>query len=74
MNLIDLKVGERAIIKEIRCSDLTKERLHTMALVRGVLIEYKGSSPLHSPRIYAYLNTQVAIRSVIARKIEVEKQ
>ncbi len=74
MNLIDLKKGESALIKEIRCSKLVKERLHTMALIRGVLIKYKGSSPLSSPHIYSYLNTQVAIRSDIAQKIIVEKQ
>lgn len=74
LNLIDLNIGEKGIIKKIVCSRPIQERLHTMGLIRGVLIEASGLGPFISPRIYRYLNTQVAIRNGIAGKIKIIKQ
>jgi len=73
MNLLDLKIGEEGIIKEINDVYFIQERLHSLGLIRGVKIKLIKKSPLDSPRIYSYLNTKLALRNNIAKKIKIKK-
>jgi len=73
MNLLDLKIGEIGVIKEIDDVYFIKERLHSLGLIRGTKISLIEKSPFNSPRIYSYLNSNLALRNNIAKKIKIEK-
>lgn len=70
--LFQLPVKKRAVIKNVNTDKATKERLHSLGLIEDAEISYIRSAPLGCPRIYKCLNTFVAIRNDIAKKIEVE--
>jgi len=61
-----------AIIQVIKTDYVTKERLESLGIIRGVEIAFIRSAPLGSIRIYKCLNTLVALRDDIADKIVVE--
>ncbi len=71
-NLSQLRVGDRAIIKEIGASQEIKERLESLGLIEGVEVDVVGAAPLGCPRIYRALNAMVALRNETARLIGVE--
>jgi len=70
LNLIP--TGIAATIQEITTDHVTKERLESLGLIRGVEIVFIRKSPLGGTRIYKCLNTLVALRNDIADKILVE--
>lgn len=61
-----------AIILEIKTDYVTKERLESLGLIKGVEIAFMRKAPLGSIRIYKCLNTLIALREDIADKIVVE--
>jgi len=73
MNLLDLKTGETGIITEIDDVYFIKERLHSLGLIQGIKIRLTEKSFFGSPRIYSYLNTNLALRNNIAKKIKIKK-
>ena len=73
MTLIDLKIGEEGIIEKINAPYFIEERLHSLGLIRGTKIELIEKGPFNSPRIYLYLNTKLALRNNIAKKIKIKK-
>lgn len=72
--LEQIPLGGKAIIHEITTDHVTKERLESLGLIKGVVIEVIHQSPLGSPKIYRCLNTLVALRNEIAGQIQVEVQ
>jgi len=70
--LFNLSSGKKAIIKNINTDNVTKERLHSFGLIKGVKITFIRNAPLGCPKIYKCFNTFIAIRGNIAKQIEVE--
>ena len=70
--LDQIPVGGKGIIHEINTDHITKERLESLGLIKGVEIGTIRRSPLGSPKIYCCLNTLVALRNETARQIQVE--
>lgn len=65
-------IGRKGTIQAINTDHITKERLESLGLIKGVEIEVIRRSPLGSPKIYRCLNTLVALRNDISRQIQVE--
>ena len=72
ISLFSLSLNKKAIIKNINTDQITKERLHSFGLIKDVEITFVRNAPLGCPKIYKCLNTFIAIRGNIAKKIEVE--
>jgi ferrous iron transport protein A len=70
--LDQIAIGGKGLIREITTDHITKERLESLGLIKGVEIGVIRKSPLGSPKIYKCLNTLVALRNEIARQIQVE--
>ncbi len=70
-NLLDLSVDQEGIIEKISVSFPVKERLHRLGLIKGVSIKLVKATPWGSPRIYAFLHGQMAIRNNLAKKIKI---
>jgi len=73
MFLFELKLRKKVVIKSINTDKNTKERLHSFGLIKDVAISFVRTTPLGSPRIYRCLNTLIAIRNNVAKKIEVKE-
>lgn len=69
--LLKLPLGKSGVIKKIRTTKTTEERLHSFGLVRGIEVTPLRATPLGCPRIYSCLNTEIAIRNDDAKLIEV---
>jgi ferrous iron transport protein A len=70
--LDQISIGRKGKIQAINTDHVTKERLESLGLIKGVEIEVIRRSPLGSPKIYRCLNTLVALRNDISRQIQVE--
>jgi Fe2+ transport system protein A len=70
--LDQVNIGKKGMIYEINTDHITKERLESLGFIKGVEIEAVRKSPLGNPKIYRCLNTLVAIRNDVSRKIQVE--
>lgn len=69
--LLDLKLGEKALISAIDGCDDIQRRLYGFGIIEGVEIMLVKDTPFNSPKIYKFLNTHVALRRGIAKKIMV---
>jgi len=70
-NLLDLKIGQSGVVQEIEAADFLKERLHHLGLIEGTTIRLVKMAPWGSPRVYQFLNTQMAFRNNLAKKIKI---
>ncbi len=70
--LDQITIGKKGTIQAIQTDHVTKERLESLGLIKGVEIEAVRKSPLGSPKIFRCLNTLVALRNDISRQIQVE--
>jgi Fe2+ transport system protein FeoA len=73
LSLLNLPIGQRGIVTKMALKNFIKERLHSLGLIDGVEVTPIKNIPFHGPRIYRFMNTSVAIRGDIARKIYVQK-
>ncbi len=73
MELINLKKGEKGIIKRINASNELKHRLYSLGVVPGEEIEAKGEAPGRKTFEYEVSNILIALRDEEAKKIEIEK-
>jgi ferrous iron transport protein A len=71
-NLSKLPKGIIGRIKKIELDEVLEKRLHKLGFINEIKIEFIRSSPFGDPRVYRILNTLIAIRNTIARKILVE--
>ena len=72
ISLYKLPFKKKAVIKNINTDKITKERLHSLGLIKGVEIAFVRNTPLGCPKIYKCFNTFIAVRGNIAKQIEVE--
>ena len=72
MYLIDLKKGQKAIIKKIDANSALKQRLFSLGLVNGATIEIIDCSIGKSTIEIKVGSTLVALRDSEAKQIEVE--
>ena len=73
MKLIDLKKGEKGIIKYIDANDALKQRLFSLGVINGAIVEMVFCSIGKSTIKIKVGNTLVALRDSEAKLIEVDK-
>lgn len=71
--LHQLPIGGKGLVREIATDQVTKERLESLGIIEGSEVSVIRSSPLGCPRIYKTLNTLIALRNEVAKKILVEE-
>ena len=71
MNLCDLKVNAKAIIKEINYNSNIKRRLYDLGFTKGTKIELALISPSKHIKAYCIRDSLIAIRNKDAKKIEI---
>lgn len=69
--LADLRVGERAIVRELELDHPTAEHLMNLGFVPGLEVSVERSGPGGDPRVYRVEGTEVAIRRELSRHIHV---
>jgi len=69
----EMKVGERAIVKQINNCEKVKSRLKNMGLITGVAITYVRKAPFGDPIEIKLRDFYLALRVCDAEKIVVEK-
>ena len=74
MNLSELKISEKGIIKSVECDENIKRRLLDLGLIKGTIIEPIFVSPIGDPRAFSVRGTIIAIRKKETNKIFLEKE
>jgi len=69
--LSDLKVGDRAIVRELELDHPIAEHLMNLGFVPGLEVSVERSGPGGDPRVYRVEGTEVAIRRELSRHIHV---
>jgi ferrous iron transport protein A len=69
--LSDLRVGERAIVRELELDHPIAEHLMNLGFVPGLEVSVERSGPGGDPRVYRVEGTEVAIRRELSRHIHV---
>lgn len=73
MTLLELKRGEKAIIKNINLEQNVVNYLISIGMYPGNEIEFERNAPLGDPQQYLVAGNYISIRKSEAVKIEVEK-
>jgi ferrous iron transport protein A len=71
--LDQLKVGARAVIREIQGDDGIAVRLLEMGLTEGEVIEVVGFAPFGDPIEFRVRGYRISLRANEARRLQVEK-
>jgi ferrous iron transport protein A len=74
VNLLDLNIGEEAIIRELKIDNSLKFRLQDIGFLKNTKIKVLHSSPSGDPRAYFIKNTTIALRNKDAKNIIVQKE
>ena len=69
--LSDLRVGDRAIVRELELDHPIAEHLMNLGFVPGLEVSVERSGPGGDPRVYRVEGTEVAIRRELSRHIHV---
>ena len=69
--LSELRVGERAIVRELELDHPIAEHLMNLGFVPGLEVSVERSGPGGDPRVYRVEGTEVAIRRELSRHIHV---
>ena len=69
--LADLRVGDRAIVRELKMDHPIAEHLMNLGFVPGLEVSVERSGPGGDPRVYRVEGTEVAIRRELSRHIQV---
>ncbi len=69
--LCDLRVGDRAIVRELELEHPIAEHLMNLGFVPGLEVSVERSGPGGDPRVYRVEGTEVAIRRELSRHIHV---
>ncbi len=72
MYLCDMKVGNKAVIKNIVASDNIKRRLLDIGMIEGTNVKCVLKSPFSDPTAYLIRGAIIAIRKEDCNKIEVD--
>lgn len=73
MTICDLKLGEKAIIEEIKGDPKLAKRLLSLGCIEGTEIELKTIAPLGDPIIIKLRGFNLALRKTDAKNIFVHK-
>ena len=73
MNLKQLKIGERAKVKEVGGRDKERQHLLDMGLIPGTTVEAIKRAPMGDPLEISLHGYELAIRNSHAEKLVVEK-
>ncbi len=71
--LSDMKIGERAVIKELLSEDGIRGRLLDMGMIEGTMVECVGCSPGKDPCAYLVRGAVIAIRIRDGEQILIER-
>lgn len=74
MTLDSLKRGQQRKILDIAGSDALRQRLATLGILRGQLIQLAAISPWGNPRVYRLGRQQICLRNEEAAYITVTDQ
>ena len=69
--LSDLRVGDRAIVRDLELDHPIAEHLMNLGFVPGLEVSVERSGPGGDPRVYRVEGTEVAIRRELSRHIHV---
>jgi len=74
MNLSELKIGDKGVIKGIAadCSKEAHQRFLDLGFVAGAVISVHSISPLKDPVAYSIYNTIISLRREDAKMILLE--
>jgi len=74
MNLSELKIGDKGVIKGIAadCSKEAHQRFLDLGFVAGAVISVHSISPLKDPVAYSIYNTIISLRGEDAKMILLE--
>lgn len=67
--LNELKIGERAVVKELETRGAMRRRLLDIGLCRGAAVECVGRSPMGDPSAYLICGAVIAIRGKDSRGV-----
>ena len=70
--LADLRVGESAILSELKLAPAVAEHLMNLGFVPGLVVKVLRSGPGGDPRVYRVDGTEVAMRRDLSEHIGVE--
>jgi ferrous iron transport protein A len=70
--LADLKVGESAVLAELKLSPAVAEHLMNLGFVPGLVVKVLRSGPGGDPRVYRVDGTEIAMRRDLSEHIDVE--
>jgi ferrous iron transport protein A len=70
--LADLKVGESAVLAELKLSPPVAEHLMNLGFVPGLVVKVLRSGPGGDPRIYRVDGAEIAMRRDLSQHIDVE--
>lgn len=71
MTLDALKRGQKRTIMDIAGSDALRQRLATLGILRGQIIQLAAISPWGNPRVYRLGRQQICLRNEEAACIKV---
>ncbi|MBR2876905.1 MAG: ferrous iron transport protein A [Clostridia bacterium] len=69
MSLLELRVGETAVVDIIETESTLKQRLYDIGLTKGSVVKVLHESPSKSPRAYLIRGCVIALRNCDAEKI-----
>ena len=72
MNLSDLQINQKAIVKKIDCSDELKQRFYSFGVIKGAEIFIQNISLARNTIEIVVEDTSIALRFEEAKLIEVE--
>jgi Fe2+ transport system protein FeoA len=70
--LADLKIGESAILADLKLAPAIAEHLMNLGFVPGLVVKVLRSGPGGDPRVYRVDGTEVAMRRDLSQHIDVE--
>ena len=73
MNLLDLDIADKAVVKKIHASPELKRRLISFGVIKGADIELLATAPAKSTVEIRVGKMKIALRKAEAKTIEVEK-
>ena len=72
MNLCDIKLGSKCVIKKINIDGSIKRRLLDIGLIEGTEVESVLVSPLGDPKAFLIREAVIALRNEDSKNIMVE--
>ena len=72
MNLSELEIGKKAIIKKVKCNDDLKQRFYSFGIIKGATIFVEAISLAKNTMEINVEDTSIGIRVEEAKTIEVE--